>query len=89
MSIAAGSARAGRRSRVGSTRPGVIGRGLGAVRGLAGAVGRARGGRMRGARRRGRGITARELRGFRKVTNLLRTVGMHPRGLGRHRRSRK
>jgi hypothetical protein len=32
---------------------------------------------------RGRGITARELRGFRKVTNLLRKVGMHPRGLGR------
>ena len=87
MSIAAGSARAGRRSRVGSTRPGVIGRGLGAVRGLAGAVGRR--GRMRGARRRGRGITARELRGFRKVTNLLRTVGMHPRGLGRSYKRRK
>ena len=32
MSIAAGSARAGRVSRAGSSRPGVIGRGLGAVR---------------------------------------------------------
>jgi hypothetical protein len=83
MSIAAGSARAGRRSRAGSSRPGLLGRGAAIAGGLAG---RARG-RMRGARthHRGRGITARELRGFRKVTNLLRTVGMHPRGLG-HRR---
>jgi len=37
-------------------------------------------------RHRGRGITARELRGFRKVTRLLRTVGMRPKGLGGHRR---
>lgn len=60
-----------------------------------GGLARSVGGAMRrraapGARRhRGRGITARELRGFRKVTNLLRRVGMHPRGLGRtYRRKR-
>jgi len=86
MSIAAGSARAGRATRAGSSRPGVLRRGLGAVAGLAG---RARGRMGAGRRRRGRGITARELRGFRKVTNLLRSVGMHPRGLGRHRARRK
>lgn len=34
-----------------------------------------------------RGITYTELRGFRRVTSLLRSVGMHPRGLhGRKRR---
>jgi hypothetical protein len=88
MSIAAGSARAGRRSRAGSSRPGVIGRGVSALGGLAGRA-RGRAGARMGAHRRGRGITARELRGFRKVTNLLRTVGMHPRGLGRgHKRRR-
>jgi len=32
---------------------------------------------------RRRGISATELRGFRKVTGLLRRVGMHPKGLGR------
>jgi len=36
-------------------------------------------------RRRRRGITATELRGFRKVTSLLHRVGMTPRGLGRVR----
>lgn len=36
-----------------------------------------------GKRRRRRGITATELRGFRKVTGLLHRVGMTPRGLGR------
>lgn len=36
-----------------------------------------------GRRRRRRGITATELRGFRKVTGLLHRVGMTPRGLGR------
>jgi hypothetical protein len=87
MSIAAGTGRIGRTSRGGSTRPGVIGRLAGGARRVAGALGR---GRMMGMhRRRGRGITARELRGFRKVTNLLRTVGMHPRGLGRHRAKRR
>lgn len=35
--------------------------------------------------RRRRGITATELRGFRKVTGLLRRVGMRPAGLGGHR----
>jgi hypothetical protein len=84
MSIAAGSNRIGRTSRAGSSRPGVIGRAIGGARRLAGAVG-ARG--ARGAHhRRARGITARELRGFRKVTRLLRTVGMRPKGLGGHRR---
>lgn len=34
-------------------------------------------------RRRGRGITSRELRGFRKVVRLLHSVGMQPRGLRR------
>lgn len=36
-------------------------------------------------RRRRRGITATELRGFRKITSLLHRVGMTPRGLGRVR----
>lgn len=36
-----------------------------------------------GKKRRRRGITATELRGFRKVTGLLHRVGMTPRGLGR------
>lgn len=36
-----------------------------------------------GKRRRRRGITATELRGFKKVTGLLHRVGMTPRGLGR------
>ncbi len=38
------------------------------------------------ARKKGRGITARELRGFRKVTSLLRRVGMVPKGLRGARR---
>ena len=46
---------------------------------LSGAL-RGRGGRIRTKTRR-RGITARELSGFRKVTRLLKKVGMHPRGL--------
>jgi hypothetical protein len=45
---------------------------------------RLKSGKLVAPHRRGRGITARELRGFRKVTNLLRRVGMHPKGL--HRR---
>lgn len=45
-------------------------------------------GRAAGHRARGRGISSRELRGFRKVTNLLRRVGMVPRGLG-HTRGRR
>jgi hypothetical protein len=81
MSIAAGTGRLGRTSRAGSSRPGVIGRAIGAGRRIAG------GARGRATRhRRARGITARELRGFRKVTRLLRTVGMRPKGLGGHRR---
>jgi hypothetical protein len=84
MSIAAGTGRIGRTSRAGSSRPGIVGRAIGVggriARGL-----RGRGGARMG-HRRARGITARELRGFRKVTRLLRTVGMRPKGLGGHRR---
>lgn len=43
----------------------------------------AAGGREPVRRRRGRGITAVELRGFRKVSRLLANVGMAPRGLRR------
>jgi len=82
MSIAAGRQRIGRSGRAGSSRPGVIGRAIGGARSFA-----SRGRGARGmVRHRGRGITARELRGFRKVTRLLRTVGMRPKGLGGHRR---
>ena len=35
---------------------------------------------------RHRGITYTELRGFRRVTSLLRSVGMRPKGLGRGKR---
>jgi len=85
MSIAAGTGRLGRSSRAGSSRPGVVSRAIGAGRRLAGGLARGRG---RGAmgHRRARGITARELRGFRKVTRLLRSVGMRPKGLGGSRR---
>jgi len=31
--------------------------------------------------RRGRGLTARDLRGFRRTVNLIRSVGMRPKGL--------
>jgi hypothetical protein len=85
MSIAAGTGRIGRTSRAGSSRPGVVGRAIGGARRLAGGLA-GRAGRARGMHRRARGITARELRGFRKVTRLLRTVGMRPKGLGGHRR---
>ena len=81
MSIAAGSARAGRSSRVGSSRPGLVGRAIGAGRSLAGRA--RRGGRVAG-RRRGRGISRVELRGFRKIVKLLRSVGMRPKGTGHH-----
>jgi hypothetical protein len=79
MSIAAGRARIGRSTRRGSTRPGLLGRAAGAVGGAL----RARGGAAGMRRRRGRGITSRELRGFRKVSNLLARVGMVPKRLGR------
>jgi len=85
MSIAAGTGRIGRGGRAGSTRPGVIGRAIGGARRLGGAL-RGRGAAGRMGHRRARGITARELRGFRKVTRLLRSVGMRPKGLGGHRR---
>lgn len=77
-----GRARSGARQRKGG--------GLG---GIARAGARAFGGGRAGARIRGRGrargITARELRGFRKVTNLLRRVGMVPKGLRGARRIKK
>lgn len=76
MSIAAGIKRAGRSTRRGSTRPGVLGRIGGAVKGL-----RGRAGAMK--HRRSRGITGRELRGFNKVARLLAKFGMVPKKLGR------
>ena len=82
MSIAAGSARAGRSSRVGSSRPGLVGGAIAAGRRFAGSRGGR--GRMAGARRRGRGISRTELRGFRKIVRLLRSVGMRPKGTGHH-----
>ncbi len=84
MSIAAGRSRVGRSTRAGSTRPGRIGRAVGAARGLLGRGGRAAGGR---GRRRGRGITRVELRGFRKIVRLLRSVGMVPKGMRHARRA--
>lgn len=84
MSLATG------RGRKTTSRPGAS-RGSGRLAGMArGAAGLARGrGRGRFPRRRSRGITSRELRGFRKVTRLLRSVGMRPKGLGGTRRARK
>jgi hypothetical protein len=52
------------------------------VRGGAGFFGAAPGAR----RRRARGITGSELRGFKRVTGLLRSVGMRPKGLAGGRR---
>lgn len=78
--------------------PGSRPRGRGRGRGRSGgfiragidAYGRSRakgGGRHR---RGGGGITKTQLRGFHKVVNLLRKVGMHPRKLGGHvRRTKK
>lgn len=56
-------------------RPGRLG---GALRSAAGMLGGARPG-ARGRKRRGRGITATELRGFNKVSGLLGRWGMAPR----------
>ncbi len=80
MSMVGKGATAGR-SR--GSRPGVVSRGLAGARRLAGGL--RTGGRARGRRRHG--ITRAELRGFRKIVRLLKSVGMHPRGLGRSRRS--
>jgi hypothetical protein len=58
--------------------------GVGGGRGLGRAVGgwfKNKQGQWTKRRRRGRGITGVELRGFRKVTRLLRRVGMAPKGL--------
>ena len=54
------------------------------VRRISGAVGGVRVRRRR--RRRARGISGSELRGFRKVSRLLASVGMRGRGLGPMRR---
>ncbi len=43
------------------------------------------GNRVVNLRRRRRGISPTELRGFKKVTGLLRSVGMRPAGLGQRR----
>jgi hypothetical protein len=59
--------------------PGRVSRVAGAVSGLLPGGRRGRGFRFH----RRRGITATELRGFRKVTGLLRRVGMVPKGLRR------
>jgi len=79
-----GKSRQGARSRPGRT--GAVGRMAGRAGRFAAGVGSFRGS-GRGRHRRGRGISATELRGFRKVARLLRMVGMRPRGLGptRHR----
>lgn len=81
MSVAQGRARTGRSSRAGSTRPGRTSRIGGAIR--AGARMLGGGARAGGRRRRGRGISKTELRGFRKVVRLLRSVGMVPKGTRR------
>ncbi len=60
--------------------PGAIGRGIDIGRGILGGVPRRRPG-ARFARRRAKGITATELRGFRKVSGLLGRLGMVPRRL--------
>lgn len=46
------------------------------------------GGGSTGMRRRGKGISATELRGFKRVTSLLRKVGMKPKGLAGSSRRR-
>lgn len=75
MSIAAGTQRAGRPARPGSTRPGRLGGAISAIGRLGGR------GRGRGMKRRHRrGITGTELRGFRKIIRLLTSVGMRPKG---------
>lgn len=68
--------------RVGHTIPDILGS-IGVGVGV-GAIG-SRLGRGEGAsrRRRGRGITATELRGFNRVSSLLRKVGMVPKGTRR------
>lgn len=60
---------------------GGLGRSIG--RFARGALSSGGGGRGRARHRRGGGITSSQLKGFRKVVNLLRKVGMHPKGLTR------
>lgn len=69
-------------SRAGS-RPGRTGRVVRGVGRLAGSALGAAAGRPRRRHRRGRGITKTELRGFRKIVKLLRSVGMVPKGTRR------
>lgn len=83
MSIASGKMRERGRQRSGKRqRKGGIGRAIGRFAGGLGGGGGGRG-RGRGRSRSGRGITGAQLKGFRKVVNLLRKVGMHPKGLTR------
>jgi hypothetical protein len=87
MSMIKGGSAIGRKpalpGRIGSRVGGALKRGAGTLlRGGLGQLG------ARGHRHRGKGITARELRGFRKVVNLLHRVGMQPRHLGRIRSRR-
>jgi len=74
------SALGGRKTHGRPGRTGSIIRGVGRVAGRA-ITGAGRMGPRR--RRRGRGITKTELRGFRKIVKLLRSVGMVPKGTRR------
>ncbi len=81
-----GKSRQGARSRPGRT--GAVGRMAGRAGRFAAGVGAMRGRAGAGFRRHHRGISATELRGFRKVASLLRRVGMVPRGT-RHKPVRR
>lgn len=72
-------------TRRGLRRAGRVGRVI--VGGVGKAISRAPRGLRR--RRRGRGITAAELRGFKKVATLLAGFGMRPRGLAQPLRRRR
>ncbi len=88
------------RMRTGGTMPEAVGAYTAASRGragrvtqtpIAGPIGPRRfvGGGGFGRRRHGRGITGAQLRGFKRVVNLLKSVGMAPRGLARSRTHRR
>jgi hypothetical protein len=85
MSLVGKGTQFGMRGRSRPSRPGRIGRAAGAIgRAAAGFINPRTGLPMR--RRHRRGISATELRGFRKVARLLRMVGMVPRGMKKVRR---
>lgn len=84
MSILQSRARArsrGKRGGRGGLLQGAVSMGARALRG--------RGGRPGARRGRGRGITATQLKGFRRVVNLLHKVGMQPKRLGRIHKARR